>query len=241
MTIAADWADYTATIFKHSPEYPIEGVSAFQQAQQNANRVASVYSGLLDGLNRGFSTRTSIILGLATATDNSARVDALVDAGVAWGATQLFGAANAVPVGGLVALLRGGYQNLSRNRQLIAYSNQLVGYVSTFAASAKATARLQQGNNIVIRKGPEPTGSAALPTNIPYFRQGCAAASKIIVKINRLNNQRPNIPASGMLLFAGLGSRYRYRSQIESFLYENVVLGRPKDEVLEELRVWARS
>lgn len=239
MALADDWRRYIGAIKHNAPEYPIEGRTAFQLNQASANRVASVCSGILEGLNRSLPPQLGLALGLATAENTAARVDAVNDALIGWSATLLFGAANAVPVGGVVALVRGGYQSLQKSRQTIAYSNQLVGYASTFAASAVATAGQANGQRIVLRKGPQPSGYAALPTNLPYFRDGCSAAMSIM----QWMNQRPahnGAPTPGYLLFAGFGQRYRHRYEIENFFYRSILLGRSKDSVLEELRVWAR-
>ncbi|MEO0462674.1 MAG: hypothetical protein AAF127_06060 [Pseudomonadota bacterium] len=239
MSLTDEWARCIATMKHNAPEFPIEGQTGFQNGMQSANRVAGFCTTLLDGLDRGLHGSTATWLGIVTSSDTAGRVEALNDAAISWAANTVFGAANAVPVAGLVALLRGGYQSLSRSRQIIAYSNQLVGYCSTFAASAVATANQPGRTAIVLRKGPQPTGQAALPTNLPYFRDGCAAAGAIIMKFNRYgvasNTARP-----GALLFGGLGTQYRQRHRLEDFLYRNILLGRRKDEVLEELRQWAR-
>jgi hypothetical protein len=239
MSLSHDWKRYIATISKNAPEYPIVGATAFQLNQQAANRVSSVCSSLLDGLGRGLPPHVSLALGLATASDGAGRRDAVVDAAIAWGASTLFGAASAATIGGVVALLRGGYQSLDRSLQIIAYSNQLVGYVSTFAASARATAADRYGQRIVIVKGPLPSGYAALPTNLPYFRDGCACAAGILTWMNQRTVQ-PNVPTPGKLLFAGFGERFQHRGAVEDFFYESIILGRRRSVVMEELRVWAR-
>ena len=140
MTIAQLWPRFVACIRQHVPHTPIARSSQTDRLRNHANNVAAGAGAFLDGLGSSAAPAAGVASIAIAATDGrEAAGHATADFVISEAAGRLIVAEAGPIVGNLIGLLRGVYQSLDREDQMLRYLLGLSGYIDGLSRlSAKA-------------------------------------------------------------------------------------------------------
>ena len=154
MLTDAQWNRFVDTVRTQAPCQP-DWLSPPSSTRQNlvrrySNQTLSVLGTFFDGLGSELTgsvgdamSRGSLIASLASQDDAGGVMNTLVDTGLQQGAGRVAGPVAGSVVGGLLALLRGGHQSLSRSEDTQEYLIGTYAYIITLARTCIDTLQAQ--------------------------------------------------------------------------------------------------
>ena len=140
MTIAQLWPRFVASVRQHAPRTPVGTPTRNDRIRGNMSNIAGAAGAALDGVGSNLGRAAGVASIAIAATDSrEAALNSAADMGISEGAGFVTVAEAGPIVGTLIGLLRGTYQALDREDQMLRYLLGLSGYIDGLSRlSAKA-------------------------------------------------------------------------------------------------------
>ncbi len=126
------WDRFKSAIKRRKPPMPNVNAPRDDEERESRNRMIGIVQTALDGLNVSLPDAVGHLVNAGTASDLLSFVQATVEGEL------LKRTGQGTIVGGGVALVRGGHQNLQRNDEMLEYLLGMSGYIATLGRMCTA-------------------------------------------------------------------------------------------------------